>query len=222
MTNMEINPAYRQINLTGIEGWFTYGLHYREIVNWLSEGGRLLEIGVYQGRSTCYMANLIRNSRKKLEFHCCDTFQVDSKYGYNNNCLEIFEGHLKKFDLQEYVQIHKGKSSDILASFPNEYFDYIFIDGDHNYEGFRLDVEMGLKKLRHGGRMAGHDILTFPSIRQALLDLGLIYKTYYHMNVWEVVIENCNVVKSQMYQQICDNVVTANCIYGSHISGNLK
>lgn len=177
------------IDLSGVNGWCNYGHYYKEIVDWIPNKGRIMEIGVFHGRSTCLMADLIRDSKKKVEFHCCDIFTTG--FGYTgidgskegDDYLNIFEGHLKRYELEKYVTIHKGKSWDVLGSFKDRYFDFIFIDADHNYEVVKEDIRLSLNKLKRGGRLAGHDVHLL-DIPNALRDLGLKHTS---AEVWEVI-----------------------------------
>ena len=41
--------------------------------------------------------------------------------------------------------------------FVNEYFDLIFIDGDHRYEAVKKDIELWLPKVKVNGILSGHD-----------------------------------------------------------------
>ena len=41
--------------------------------------------------------------------------------------------------------------------FSNEYFDFIYIDGDHDYEAVRSDLEVWYPKLKKFGVMCGDD-----------------------------------------------------------------
>ncbi len=55
------------------------------------------------------------------------------------------------------VEIHEGDSSSILATFPDEYFDFIYIDADHRYTGVKKDIEVGKSKLKTEGLMIFND-----------------------------------------------------------------
>ncbi len=55
------------------------------------------------------------------------------------------------------VELHEGDSSTILASFPDEYFDWIYIDADHAYEGVCKDINQGYTKVKSDGMMIFND-----------------------------------------------------------------
>lgn len=57
----------------------------------------------------------------------------------------------------EIVDINRGKSKDILAQFPDEYFDWVYVDGDHRYEAVLLDLELAYRKLKSNALVAGDD-----------------------------------------------------------------
>jgi len=52
---------------------------------------------------------------------------------------------------------HKGYSKDIAPMIEDGSLDLVFIDGDHSYEGVRLDIDLWLPKVREGGVISGHD-----------------------------------------------------------------
>lgn len=47
------------------------------------------------------------------------------------------------------IQMLKGTSQDVLPHLPNEGFDLVYIDGDHSYEGTKLDWEGTKDKFRN-------------------------------------------------------------------------
>lgn len=42
-------------------------------------------------------------------------------------------------------------------SFPDEYFDFVYIDGDHRYAAVKEDLELYFKKLKVRGLLCGGD-----------------------------------------------------------------
>lgn len=55
------------------------------------------------------------------------------------------------------VRIHRGYSSDVLDEFPDAYFDWVYIDGNHLYEFVKQDLELSFRKTKPGGYVTGDD-----------------------------------------------------------------
>ncbi len=57
------------------------------------------------------------------------------------------------------VKIHRGYSVDILKSFPDDFFDWLYIDTDHMYENTAQELLICQKKVKPNGIIAGHDYI---------------------------------------------------------------
>lgn len=55
------------------------------------------------------------------------------------------------------VRIHRGASSAVLERFPDAYFDWVYIDGNHLYEHVKVDIALSLRKTKAGGIISGDD-----------------------------------------------------------------
>lgn len=55
------------------------------------------------------------------------------------------------------VKVHRGYSTDVLEKFPDGYFDWIYIDGNHLYEFVMKDLELSFQKTKSGGFVTGDD-----------------------------------------------------------------
>lgn len=53
----------------------------------------------------------------------------------------------------------RKESKHAVELFDDGHFDFIFIDGDHSYDGCLMDIELWLPKLAKGGIFGGHDWL---------------------------------------------------------------
>lgn len=56
--------------------------------------------------------------------------------------------------------IRKGESGVVVDTFPDDKFDFVFIDADHSYEGCSGDIARWWPKVRKGGLLCGHDYNT--------------------------------------------------------------
>ena len=53
----------------------------------------------------------------------------------------------------------KGNSVEMAKSVKNGSLDFIYIDGDHSYEGVMADLKAWAPKVKKGGLISGHDVL---------------------------------------------------------------
>jgi hypothetical protein len=67
------------------------------------------------------------------------------------------------------ADVRRMRSLEAVASFPDEHFDFVFIDADHSYEGCRKDIAAWRGKVKPGGWLCGHDYMT-----KAGWDFGVI------------------------------------------------
>lgn len=125
-----------------------------------------LEIGVASGWTMNHFLNEIPN---------LILIGVDPYVAYDDGGIQITQEKLdaqfaaaqeniSEFDRATIVKEY----SDKVASFVEEdLLDYIFIDGDHSYDGVLKDLENFYSKVKTGGIFAGHDY-SLKGVRDAL------------------------------------------------------
>jgi hypothetical protein len=64
-----------------------------------------------------------------------------------------FEGEIKAGS----VIVHRQRSADAAKTFNREYFDWVYIDGDHHYDAVRLDLDHFGTLVKMGGYICGDD-----------------------------------------------------------------
>jgi hypothetical protein len=123
----------------------------------------IAEIGVFKGE----FSKFLFEENQPKELHLIDIFTgiecSGDKDGNNiiyTNLSEEFNLITKYFNDNNNVYIHKGYSQDILNNFNDEYFDMIYIDGDHSYNGVKNDLNLSYQKIKTGGYICGHDYTT--------------------------------------------------------------
>lgn len=126
-------------------------------VNSKIEVQKALEVGSYLGESTIIFAT---HFPKIEELIAIDPFSLT----YNSDnlfdekaVLEIYEKFL--ININPYPQIkHLKTTSDEAALISkNEHYDFIYIDGCHQYHSVIKDIQNWLPKVRKGGFISFHD-----------------------------------------------------------------
>jgi|694.fasta_scaffold03604_9 hypothetical protein len=140
---------------------------------------KICEIGVFRGDFSKILFNQLPN-----ELHLIDPFIGEvwsgDKDGSNMrlaNLNNAYEEILMMYKEHKNVYIHKGFSQNILKNFPDNYFDFIYIDGDHSYEGVKNDLMLSKRKVKINGIISGHDFNDnqFPGVVMAVNEFCALY-----------------------------------------------
>lgn len=124
----------------------------------LPHDATILEIGCFLGRSTTAMAFGCLGTQRKI---CViDTFEGNNgAMGRNADCMDVFRFNLGRFHLNHLVTTFKGYSHSVLQSWKQDaMFDFVFIDGSHEYEDVLRDFELVYPLVKVGGWIAFHDV----------------------------------------------------------------
>lgn len=173
-----------------IFGWFDYDDLYKEQVRNATDGNKFVEIGSLFGKSASFMGVEIKNSNKKITLDCVDywdergvpelnivnntEFGFD-KCGYNyvnhgkDIIFEVFNKNIESAGIKDIVTTRRMSSQEAYKLYENDSLDFIFIDGDHSYQGVYNDIKNWLPKLKRGKTIAGHDY-HWNEIRKAVVD----------------------------------------------------
>lgn len=73
-----------------------------------------------------------------------------------HNGLELYSTVTKKFINNSNVKIYRENTS-FLNTFTDNYFDAIYIDADHSFNGCLSDLMLSYDKIKDGGYIMGHD-----------------------------------------------------------------
>lgn len=140
----------------------------------LPQNPKIAEIGVLAGD----FSTILLESEPSMLF-LIDPYEGDIVSGdADGNNLSKYNGGetynrlLKKFKDNTNVTVLRTKS-DILSIFPDNYFDLVYIDGDHSYDGVKHDLELARTKVKHGGWICGHDIFMNPEKTKNQYDFGV-------------------------------------------------
>jgi hypothetical protein len=140
----------------------------------------IAEIGVFKGEFSKYIIDQL----EPKELHLIDIFEgmmcSGDKDGNNIIWIDIGNEFIKLSETYSYrsnIHIHKGRSSDILSQFPDSYFDMIYIDADHSYNGTMSDLMLAKNKVKKDGIISGHDYtrVMFPGVVDAVDNFCKMY-----------------------------------------------
>jgi len=130
-----------------------------------------VEIGTYEG----YNAKSILKELNIQRLYVVDPYENYVDYASSEpetvKVLKLAERQARRRlrnNSQKIVWIKKF-SSDALKEIPSD-LDFVYIDGNHDYEYVKEDMVNYYKKLKKGGVLAGHDIATGFGVGQALIE----------------------------------------------------
>lgn len=112
-----------------------------------------LEIGSYMGMSSIVILKNLANDGKLT---CIDPWPKKNKT--ENPLYKIFIRQINRTGFSERIKIIRDFSTSVNLPLDNDY-DFIFIDGDHSYEGLKNDWDIVHKSLVPGGFVFLHDVI---------------------------------------------------------------
>jgi predicted O-methyltransferase YrrM len=101
------------------------------------------EVGTFEGK----FAREIFDRCQPSELHVID---ISMEHARTHNHIS---------ELEAGVKFHEGDSATILATFPDAYFDYIYIDANHSLFDVARDVDQATKKLKSDGTLIFNDYI---------------------------------------------------------------
>lgn len=126
------------------------------------------EIGVYRGKFSAQILAIVR----PRELHLIDPwrFEPDPKYAnalYGERIgkdqanmdavLESCKTRVLAGIASGVVKIHRAESAAAAELFADSYFDWVYIDGNHQYEFVKADLETYYPLVKPGGLIVGDD-----------------------------------------------------------------
>ena len=108
------------------------------LISKLPANGRVAELGTFKGE----FAKHILSQSSPIELHL-----VDIDFSQLN----------PEISSDRRVVRHLGFTQDVLTKFDDGYFDWIYVDADHSYEGTLKDAKLSAPKIRRGGFLVFND-----------------------------------------------------------------
>lgn len=136
-----------------------------ELSNFFRPGGIGVELGVQEGDH----AELLVKYSKARKIHLVDFWSYQAKERteflrpewseHKQKVLERFAPEIEN----GRVEVHDMPFVEFLSRFPDEYFDWAYLDGWHQYHDVIRDIGDAAKKVKILGIFGGHDFLVEPN-----------------------------------------------------------
>lgn len=135
-----------------IEGWFDFQDLYSKFIRELPSESKIVEIGVWKGKSVSYLAVEAINSGKNIKIYAVDSWDETPIHpeGYTTFLSNIEP-------IKHVINVIKKPSLEATKLFEDESLDVVFIDALHDYENVKKDIFAWYPKVKQNGYIAGHD-----------------------------------------------------------------
>lgn len=126
------------------------------------------EVGVFEGEHAKSLFDIGKVKKLYLidpykEYNQCNSYQSQRE-------SDLAKGNALTKLKDENVKFIYKKSDDAIDDIPNN-LDFVYLDGLHNYESVKKDIENYWKKIKIGGIIGGHDIIRDSEI---VSDIGVM------------------------------------------------
>ena len=150
LTNF-VGTSYRLAN-----NWF----RYLDVNAYQDEPINYLEIGTFYGANLLSVANTYCK-HKDSKLHCIDPWEDYDEYPeYKNQQSTIYDAFMTNVEssgVKSKIQINRGYSNAEIPKFKDDFFDIIYIDGNHEPEYVMEDAVLSFRKLKTNGIMIFDD-----------------------------------------------------------------
>jgi predicted O-methyltransferase YrrM len=126
-----------------IDGWASednQGELLKYILKHIKDPIRIAEVGVYKGRGTAMWVTQLINAGINFEYYAIDNFEGSAEHKKWNNVPTIEEAKENLAPILDKINLIKMNSIDAAKSFPDNFFDVVYLDASHEYEDIKADI----------------------------------------------------------------------------------
>lgn len=157
-----------------IEGFSQYtdqGILLEKLLQDLPTDINVLEIGIYYGRMTIMWNDILQKNNINYSYTAIDNFKgIETNKGQDIDFKGIALKNLKP--LLNNINIIDNDSKKEYINHPDNFYDIVYIDGEHTYEGVLNDIKCWLPKVKEGGYICGDDYIAgWPGVVQAVNEM---------------------------------------------------
>lgn len=148
------------IDFKCIPGFFNGELLYKKMTALFPENSHFVEVGCFLGRSTCFMAQLIKKKRNHIIFDVIDTFEGSPEHQslvQGKSFYETFLQNMRDAKVLEMLTVKMARSEEAARDYADSSLDFVYIDAAHDYDSVQRDIDAWLPKIKNGGILGGDD-----------------------------------------------------------------
>lgn len=133
---------------------------------------RILEVGSWAGASAVTWAKALQGLKRKGHVTCVDLWEpyfnenIDFEEHYRGmteaaqgrKIFRLFLHNIKATNVCNMVEYIVGSGRVVLPKLPNAKYDIVYIDGSHEYESVRADIQDAKRIVRNHGIICGDDL----------------------------------------------------------------
>lgn len=144
-----------------------------------------VEVGVYKGDNAVDMLE----SCPRIKLILVDSYKANDSWFTDETGMPFSEGRTDEFvnKVKERLSKYNDRSHLMVMNsayaagkFPENFFDYVYIDGGHDFKNVMMDMLSWLTRVKPGGMLAGHDY-NYHEVGDAVY--SFLYSQHYELNV---------------------------------------
>ncbi len=147
------HKAYPKPNLTAAHLEKCQNLDNRtSLLHKISKAGVVAEFGVNKGDFSAKILDIVQPQK----LHLVDIW---SSKRYHTGLKAQVEAKFSKEIESGQVELNLGMSTNVIPNYPDNYFDFVYIDTDHELYNTQKELALILPKMKVNGVIAGHDYI---------------------------------------------------------------
>lgn len=158
----------------GIFGWCNFQDIYDEACG-RYDNALFVEVGSFQGQSACYMGEIIKERGKNNKLIAVDLFPTEDEIQNQgeigagqsvekdiirqlpDSLMNTFVKNMRNAEVDDVIIPIKSDSIKASSIFPDEHFEFVFLDDCHYHDYVVEELEHWWPKVKKGGMYGGHD-----------------------------------------------------------------
>lgn len=119
---------------------------------------KICELGVFEGKNFGLMIEHEPELAVAVDAWRDDGVLSRNDSGYSQEILDkMYQDFTVRMLDKPFVKIFRDYTFNVVKLFPDEFFDLVYVDADHSYDGCLNDLKDWYPKVKKGGFLAGDD-----------------------------------------------------------------